>query len=92
MFFNKGFACLHFCWIEQVDLGNFGGEVRTKFDGMVIGVMGGKLVMGFLRENICKALAPFRYCRLNGSGGLGDLGGDGGFIDLFSFQPCLSLV
>ena len=48
MFFNKGFACLHFCWIERINLGNLGSEVGMKFDGMVIGTMGRELIVSFL--------------------------------------------
>ena len=48
MFFNKGFAGFHLRWVERIDLGNLGGKVWAKFDGMIIGVMGGELVMGFL--------------------------------------------
>ena len=61
VFFNKGFACLHLCWVEQVDFGNFGSEVGAKFNGMVIGTMGRKLVMGLLQKDVCKVFAPFRY-------------------------------
>ena len=32
-----------------------------KFDCVVIGAMGRELIMGFLREDILKVLAPFRY-------------------------------
>ena len=84
MFFNESFASLHLHWVERVDLGNFRDKVRTEFDGMVMGTMGGELVMGFLREDICKVFTPFWnnwFCWL---GVLGDLGGDGGFVDLFS--------
>ena len=48
--------------------------------------------MSLFREDICEVFAPFRddwFCR---SSGLGDLGGDGGLVDLFPFQPSLSLV
>ena len=48
MFFDKGFACFHLCWIEGINFGNLGSEVWVKFDGVVIGTMRGKLVMGFL--------------------------------------------
>ena len=47
MFFDKGFACLHFCRVERVYLGNFESEVGTKFDGVVIGAVGRELVMCF---------------------------------------------
>ena len=46
MFFDKGFTCLHLCWVERIDFGNLGGEVWAKFDGVVIGAMGRELVMG----------------------------------------------
>ena len=65
MFFNKGFAGFHLHWVERIDLGNLGGKVWAKFDGMIIGVMRGELVMGFLQEDICKVIAPFRYDGLN---------------------------
>ena len=48
VFFNKGFASFHLCWVERVNFGDLGGEVRAKVDGMVIGVMERELVMGFL--------------------------------------------
>ena len=48
VFFDKRFTHFHLCWVERVDLGNFGGEVWTKFNGMVIRAMRGKLVMSFL--------------------------------------------
>ena len=48
MFFNKGFAHLHLCWVERIDLGNLGSEVGMKFNGMVIGTMGKELIMSFL--------------------------------------------
>ena len=46
VFFDKGFACFHLCWVERIDFGNLGGEVRAKVNGMVIGAMGRELVMG----------------------------------------------
>ena len=46
VFFDKGFASFHLCWVERIDFGNLGGEVRAKVDGMVIGVMWRELVMG----------------------------------------------
>ena len=46
VFFDKGFAHFHLCWVERIDFGNLGGEVRVKVDGVVIGVMGRELVMG----------------------------------------------
>ena len=61
MFINEGFTSFHFRWVERVDLGNFGGKVRTEFNGMIIGMMGRKLVMGFLREDIHKVVTPFQY-------------------------------
>ena len=60
MFFNKGFACFHLYQIEQIDFGNFGDEVWAKFNGVVIGAVRGKLVMGFLGEDICKVVTPFQ--------------------------------
>ena len=92
VFFDKGPASFHLCWVERINFGDPGGEVRVKVDGMVIGVMGRELVMGFLGEDICEVFAPFGYNGVNRRGGLGDLGGDGGSIDLFSFQPGLSFV
>ena len=84
MFFNEGFTCFHFGQVERVDLGNLGDEIWMKFDGMIIGVIRRELVMGFLKEDICEVFAPFWddwFCQL---GGLGNLGGDGGLVDLFS--------
>ena len=46
VFFDKGFACFHLCWVERIDFGDLGGEVRAKVDGMVIGAMWRELVMG----------------------------------------------
>ena len=46
VFFDKGFAHFHLCWVERIDFGNLGGEVRVKVDGVVIGAMGRELVMG----------------------------------------------
>ena len=46
MFFDKGFACFHLCWVERIDFGDLGGEVRVKVNGVVIGAMGRELVMG----------------------------------------------
>ena len=63
-----------------------------KIDGVVIGVMRRKLVMGFLQEDICKVFTPFRYNGVNQLSGLGNLGANGGLVDLFSSQPGLSLV
>ena len=65
MFFNKGFAGFHLCRIERIDLGNLGDKVWAKFDGMIIGMMRGELVMGFLQEDIHKVFASFRYDGLN---------------------------
>ena len=48
MFFDEEFACFHFCWVEGIDLGDFGSEAWTEFDDVVIGMMRGKLIMGFL--------------------------------------------
>ena len=48
MFFDKGFTSFHLRWVERVDLGDLGGKVQMEFNGMIIGVMGRKLIMGFL--------------------------------------------
>ena len=48
MFFNKGFACFHFCWIERINFGDLGGEVWVEVDDVVIGAMRREFVMGFL--------------------------------------------
>ena len=48
MFFDKGLASFHLRWVERINFGDLGGEVRAKVDGMVIGAMGRELVMGFL--------------------------------------------
>ena len=48
MFFDKGFTSFHLSWVERIDFGDLGGEVWTKVDGVVIGVMGRELVMSFL--------------------------------------------
>ena len=61
MFLNKGFTGFHLCQVKRVDLGNFEDKIQVKFNGMIIGMMGGKLVMGFLREDISEVFAPFRY-------------------------------
>ena len=82
VFFNKGFACFQLCWIEGIDLGNLGSEIWAKFNSVVIGTMRGKLIMGFLREDILEVLAPIGYNWFGHLGGLGDLGGNGGLIDL----------
>ena len=84
MFFNEGFAHLHFRWVEQIDLGNLGSEVGMKFDGVVVGAMGRELILSFFRKDILKVLAPFRYSWFDQSGSLGYLGRDSGFVDLFS--------
>ena len=64
MFFDEGFTSFHLCWVERVDLGDLGGKVQMEFNGMIIGVMGRKLVVGFLREDIHEVVAPFRYDQL----------------------------
>ena len=92
MFFNEGFTCFHFCWVERVDLGNLGDKVWTKFNGMIIGVMRRELVMGFLGEDIHKVFTPIWDDWFHQLGGLGNLGGDGGLVDLFSPQPSLLFV
>ena len=48
MFFNKGFACFHLCWIEGKNFGDLRSEVWAEFNGVVIGTMREKLVVGFL--------------------------------------------
>ena len=48
VFFDKGSAHFHLHWVERVDLGNLGNEVWVKFNGVVIGTMGRKLIMDFL--------------------------------------------
>ena len=85
MFFNKGFASFHLCRVEGVDFGDLGGKVWAKFNGMVIRVMGGELVMSFLREDISKVIAPFLYNWFDRLSGLGNQGGNSGFVDLFPF-------
>ena len=46
VFFNKEFAHFHLCWVERIDFGDLGGEVRAEVNGMVIGAMWRELVMG----------------------------------------------
>ena len=92
MFFDKGFTHFYFCRVERIDFGNFGGEVWMKFNGVVIRAVRRELVMGFLQEDICEVFAPFRYDRVHQLSGLGNLGGNGGFVDLFSIQPGLSFI
>ena len=61
MFLNKVFTSFHFCQVEGVDFGKFGDKVRTKFNGVAIGMMERELVMDFLREDNCEISAPLRY-------------------------------
>ena len=61
VFFDEGFASLHFCWVEQIDLGDLWGEVRTKFNCVIVGSMGRELIMGFLGKDILEVFTPFRY-------------------------------
>ena len=83
MFFNESFTSFHLGWVEGVDFGNLGDKVRMEFDGMVIGAMRRKLVMGLFREDVCKVLTPFWDDWFHQLDILGDLGGDGGLVDLF---------
>ena len=48
MFFDKGFACFHLCWVEGINFCDLRDEVWVKVDGVVIGMMRRELVMGFL--------------------------------------------
>ena len=59
VFFDKVFASLYFCGVEQVDFSDFGNKVRMEFNGVVIEMVRRKLVMGFLCENVSKVFAPF---------------------------------
>ena len=63
-----------------------------KFDGVVIGTMRGELVMSFLGEDVCEVVTPIGYGWLNRFRGLGYLGRDSCFMDLFSVLPGLSFV
>ena len=81
MLLNEVFTDLHFCWIEGIDFGNFGDKIRAKFNGVVIGTMGRKLVMGFLREDVHKVIAPLWYNWFCHLGSLSNLSGDGCFVD-----------
>ena len=81
MFFNKVFASLHFCQVERVDFHDFGNKVRAKFDGVVIRVVRGKLVMDFLGEDIGEVFAPFWYDWFCWLDSLGDLGGNSSLVD-----------
>ena len=65
IFLDKEFIGFHLHWVERVDFGNLRGEIWVEFNGVVIGVVRGKLVMGFLREDIFKVFAPVRYNRLH---------------------------
>ena len=85
MFFDKGFAGFHLCQVEGVDFGDLGSKVWTKFNGMVIRVMRGELVMGFLQKDIHEVLAPFQYDWFNWLSSLGNLGRNSGLVDLFPF-------
>ena len=46
MFFDKGFARFHLCWVEGINFGNLESEVWAKFNGVVVGTMRGELVVG----------------------------------------------
>ena len=81
MVLDEVFTSFHLCWVEGVDFGNFGNKVRVKFNGVIIGMMGRKLVMCFLREDIHEVFAPFRYDWFCCLGSLSDLGGDGGLVN-----------
>ena len=81
MFFDKVLASFHFCQVEAVDFGDFGGKVRMKFDDVVIETMGRELVMGLLGGDVSRVFAPFRYdwfCCLDS---LHNLGGDSGLVN-----------
>ena len=60
MFLNKGFACIFFSRIEQVDFGNLRNEGILEVDGMVKGSVRGKLFIGLFRKYIGKVGAEFR--------------------------------
>lgn len=46
MFFSEHLAGFHFLGSQEVDLGNFRSEDWSEVNGVVIGLMQGKFVMG----------------------------------------------
>ena len=46
MFFDEGFAHFHFQGVQGMDFGDFQGEGQFKINGMVIGSMQGKFIVG----------------------------------------------
>ena len=81
MFFNEVFTGFHFCQVEGIDFGNFGDKIRVEFNSVVIGAMGRKMIMSFLRKDICEVFAPFGYEQLYCLGSLCDLSGDSGLVN-----------
>ena len=66
MFIDEGLARFLFLWVKRVHLSNLWNKRRLKVDGVVIGSVGGKNIMGFLGEHIVKVGAPIRDLLVRG--------------------------
>ena len=72
---------------EYIYFGNLQDEHGLEVNGVVIGLVWGKDIMGFLEEDIFKVLAPFGVSLFWSLGVLSNLSGNGDLSNGFSGEP-----
>ena len=87
MFLDEGFASFHFQGVQEIDFGNFQGKGWFEVNGMVIGLMQGKFVVGLFREHIGEDITPFQENGFLSWHFLGDLSRYGDLSNGFSGKP-----
>ena len=92
VFVDEHFTGFLFLRVEGIYLGNFGNKRRFKVDGVVVGSMGRKYVVGFLREHIFEIRTPIGDFLIRGFRCLGKFGGQGDLIEMFAIEILLREV
>ena len=90
MFFNKCFTCFAFFGVEGINFGNFQNEIFLKINGMVEGLVEGKLIVSGFSKHISKVRAKARDGYILGLFGDSRFCGYGDFVNVFSLGRILT--
>ena len=92
VFIDEGLACFLFLWVERIHLSDLGNEQGLKVNGVVVGSVGRKNVVGLFGEHVCKVRTPIRNFLIGGLCHLGEFGGQGDLVEMFAIEILLREV
>ena len=92
VFIDKCLTCLLLLWVKRVDLGNLWNERRFEVNGVVIGLVGRKNIVGGFRKYILEIRTPVGNFLIWSFRCLGEFGGQRDLIEVFAIEILLREV